>query len=155
VYVSLLAGYALVTLALPQALDGQRLLMTVIALTVVYDMAAFAVGSIYGNRPLAPTISPRKSWEGVIGATLIVIIVAAGLVPIAVDSLDTIPKALGLALVVAVFAPLGDLAESLLKRDLGVKDMGSILPGHGGVLDRIDSLLFVVPAAFLYFRLFL
>ena len=155
VYVSLLAGYALVTLALPQALDGQRLLMSVIALTVVYDMAAFAVGSIYGNRPLAPTISPRKSWEGVIGATLIVIIVAAGLVPIAVDSLGTIPKALGLALVVAVFAPLGDLAESLLKRDLGVKDMGSILPGHGGVLDRIDSLLFVVPAAFLYFRLFL
>jgi phosphatidate cytidylyltransferase len=155
VYVPLLAGYALVTLALPPALDGQRLMMTVIALTVVYDMAAFAVGSIYGNRPLAPAISPKKSWEGVIGATLVVIIVAAGLVPIAVDSLDTIPKALGLALVVAVFAPLGDLAESMLKRDLGVKDMGSILPGHGGVLDRIDSLLFVAPAAFLYFRLFL
>jgi phosphatidate cytidylyltransferase len=60
-----------------------------------------------------------------------------------------------LAVVVAVLAPLGDLAESLIKRDLGVKDMGSVLPGHGGVLDRIDSVLFVVPAAFLFLRLIL
>lgn len=80
---------------------------------------------------------------------------AAGILSSLVDPLDTIQRSIGLAIVVAIFAPLGDLAESLMKRDLDVKDMGSILPGHGGVLDRIDSLLFVAPAAFLYFRIFL
>ena len=69
--------------------------------------------------------------------------------------LDTIGRSVGLAVVVALFAPLGDLAESLLKRDLEIKDMGGILPGHGGVMDRIDSVLFVAPAAFIYLRLIL
>ncbi len=68
-------------------------------------------------------------------------------------ALNTVGKSVALAVVVAVLAPLGDLAESLIKRDLGVKDMGSVLPGHGGVLDRIDSVLFVAPAAFLFLRL--
>jgi phosphatidate cytidylyltransferase len=72
-----------------------------------------------------------------------------------VELLETIPRAVGLAVVVGIFAPLGDLAESLLKRDLEIKDMGSILPGHGGVLDRIDALLFVAPAAFIYLRFIL
>jgi phosphatidate cytidylyltransferase len=72
-----------------------------------------------------------------------------------VDILDTVGRSVGLAVVVAIFAPLGDLAESLLKRDLGIKDMGSVLPGHGGVLDRIDSMLFVAPAAFMLLRLIL
>jgi phosphatidate cytidylyltransferase len=65
----------------------------------------------------------------------------------------SLARSVGLALLVAIFAPLGDLAESLIKRDLGVKDMGTILPGHGGILDRIDSALFVVPAAYYFFRL--
>ena len=115
--------------------------------------AAFVVCSWWGSRPLAPAISPKKSVEGAVGATMVVIAVAVGAVAPAVDLLNTLPRSVGLAVVVAVFAPLGDLAESLLKRDLGVKDMGSILPGHGGVLDRIDSLLFVAPAAFLFLRL--
>jgi phosphatidate cytidylyltransferase len=151
-YIPLLAGYAL---ALLDEVDGRALVLSVIALTFLYDTAAFVVGSWWGSRPLAPTISPKKSVEGAIGATLVVIAVAVGAVAPAVDTLNTLDRSVGLAVVVAVFAPLGDLAESLLKRDLGLKDMGSVLPGHGGVLDRIDSLLFVAPAAFLFLKLIL
>jgi phosphatidate cytidylyltransferase len=100
-------------------------------------------------------VSPKKSWEGAIGATLVVVAVAVGVVANSVDLLEPVSRAAGLAVVVAIFAPLGDLAESLIKRDLGIKDMGSILPGHGGVLDRIDSVLFVAPAAFMFLRLIL
>jgi phosphatidate cytidylyltransferase len=151
-YIPLLASYAL---ALLDQVDGRALVLSVIALTFLYDTAAFVVGSWWGSRPLAPTISPKKSVEGAIGATLVVIAVAVGAVAPAVDTLNTLDRSVGLAVVVAVFAPLGDLAESLLKRDLGLKDMGSVLPGHGGVLDRIDSLLFVAPAAFLFLKLIL
>jgi phosphatidate cytidylyltransferase len=155
VYVALLAGYALTTLALPTPPDGRALLLAVLGLTFVYDTAAFVVGYFWGSRPLAPTVSPKKSWEGAIGATLVVIAVSVGIVASAVPALEPVGRSVGLGIVVAVFAPLGDLAESLLKRDLGVKDMGSILPGHGGVLDRIDSVLFVAPAALVFFRLVL
>lgn len=151
-YIPMLAAYALAVLKLP---DGRGLALSIIGLTVAYDTAAFAVGYFWGSRPLAPNISPKKSWEGAIGATLVVIAVAVGAVSPYVDILDTVGRSVGLAVVVAIFAPLGDLAESLLKRDLGIKDMGSILPGHGGVLDRIDSVLFVAPAAFLFLRLIL
>jgi phosphatidate cytidylyltransferase len=151
-YVPLLASYALAMLEGP---DGRAVTVAVIGLTFVYDTAAFIVGSWWGSRPLAPTISPKKSIEGLVGATLVVIAVSVGIVPNAVDILNTLGRAAGLAVVVAIFAPLGDLAESLLKRDLGLKDMGSILPGHGGVLDRIDSVLFVAPAAYFFMRLIL
>jgi len=86
---------------------------------------------------------------------MVVLLVSVGVVASAVDALGSVARSVGLALVVAVFATLGDLAESLIKRDIGVKDMGSILPGHGGVLDRIDSVLFVAPAALVFFRLVL
>jgi phosphatidate cytidylyltransferase len=149
-YVPLLAGYALAMLKLP---DGRGITLSVIGLAFAYDTAAFIVGSWWGSRSLAPTISPKKSWEGAIGATLVVIAVSVGVVASSVTALDTVGRSVGLAVVVAFFAPLGDLAESVLKRDMGLKDMGSILPGHGGVLDRIDSALFVAPAAFLFLRL--
>ena len=152
VYIPMLAAYALMVLKLP---DGRGLAVAIIGLTFAYDTAAFAVGYFWGSRPLAPNISPKKSWEGAIGATLVVVAVAVGAVSPYVEILDTVPRSVGLAVIVAIFAPLGDLAESLLKRDLGIKDMGSILPGHGGVLDRIDSVLFVGPAAFLFLRLIL
>jgi phosphatidate cytidylyltransferase len=151
-YIPLLAAYALAVLKLP---DGEGLTLAIIGLTFVYDTAAFGVGYFWGSRPLAPNISPKKSWEGAIGATLVTIAVAVGVVAPSVDLLDTVARSVGLAVVVAIFAPLGDLAESLLKRDLGIKDMGGILPGHGGVMDRIDSVLFVAPAAFIYLRLIL
>jgi phosphatidate cytidylyltransferase len=151
-YIPLLAAYALAVLKLP---DGQGLAVSIIGLTFVYDTAAFGVGYFWGSRPLAPNVSPKKSWEGAIGATLVTIAVAVGVVAPSVTLLDTVGRSVGLALVVAIFAPLGDLSESLLKRDLGIKDMGGVLPGHGGVLDRIDSVLFVAPAAFIYLRLIL
>jgi phosphatidate cytidylyltransferase len=151
VYIPLLAAYAIAVLNLP---DGEALALSIIGLTFVYDTAAFGVGYLWGSRPLAPNISPKKSWEGAIGATLVTMAVAVALVS-QIDILNDLPKSVGLAIVVALFAPLGDLAESLIKRDLGVKDMGGILPGHGGVMDRIDSVLFVAPAAFIYLRLIL
>ena len=153
-YIPLLAGYALAMLKLE---DGRGLVLAVIGLTFVYDTAAFVVGSWWGNRPLAPTISPKKSMEGAVGATLVTIAVSVGAVSPqeTLEVLNTVSRSVGLAVVVALFAPLGDLAESLLKRDLGIKDMGSVLPGHGGVLDRIDSVLFVAPAAFLFLRVIL
>jgi phosphatidate cytidylyltransferase len=131
--------------------------VAVVGLTFVFDTAAFLVGSVWGGsffrRPLAPTISPKKSLEGLLGATLVTVVVSVALVPSFIDAFaDQKLDALLLALVIAVAGTLGDLAESLVKRDLGIKDMGSVLPGHGGVLDRIDSLLFVAPAAFLLFR---
>jgi phosphatidate cytidylyltransferase len=151
-YIPLLAGYALTVL---QLADGRALALSIIGLTVAYDIAAFVVGTWWGSRPLAPNISPKKSWEGAIGATFVVAAIAIGAVAPAVGLLDTIPASVGLAVVVSIFAPLGDLAESLLKRDLDLKDMGGVLPGHGGVLDRIDALLFVAPASFMYLRVLL
>jgi phosphatidate cytidylyltransferase len=155
-YIPLLASYLIVTLAIGGS-DGKALVVVVIGLTFIFDTAAFLVGSVWGGsyfqRPLAPSVSPKKSLEGLIGATLLTIIVAMALVPTFVGPFeDKKIETLLLAVVVAAAATLGDLAESLIKRDLGIKDMGSILPGHGGVLDRIDSLLFVAPAAFLLFR---
>ncbi|MGH2576819.1 MAG: phosphatidate cytidylyltransferase, partial [Actinomycetota bacterium] len=115
-YVPLMAGFALAMLDLT---DGRAVVLSVIGLTFVYDTAAFIVGSWWGNRPLAPTISPKKSLEGAIGATLVVIAVSVGAVAPAVTALNTVGKSVALAVVVAILAPLGDLAESLIKRDLG------------------------------------
>jgi phosphatidate cytidylyltransferase len=131
--------------------------VAIFGLTFVFDTAAFLVGSVWGGsafqRALAPSVSPKKSIEGLIGATIVTLVVAVALVPAFIDAFaDEKMNALLLGLVISVAATLGDLAESLVKRDLGVKDMGSVLPGHGGVLDRIDSLLFVAPAAYLLLR---
>jgi phosphatidate cytidylyltransferase len=152
-YIPLLAGYLLLTLTLP---DGDSLVITVILLTLVFDTAAFLGGSVFGGvsiqRPLAPATSPKKSWEGTILATAATVLCAAIAKSFVTSLGDHGLAAFGLGLAVAVAATFGDLAESLIKRDLGIKDMSSVLPGHGGVLDRIDSLLFVAPVAFLLFR---
>src|SRR5207244_2872689 len=110
------------------ALPGKVLVLTVLALAVGYDVAAFAIGSLWGSRPLAPSISPRKSWEGAIGATLVLLLFSVAVLA-TLHPIDTVGNAVGLAIMASVFAPLGDLAESLLKRDLGVKDIGKTRPG--------------------------
>jgi phosphatidate cytidylyltransferase len=116
------------------------------ALTVIYDTFAYASGVLFGRHPLAPDISPNKSWEGAAGATVCCLLAGAFLLPRWQPW--TPAPAITLAAIACVVAPLGDLAESMLKRDLAVKDMGSILPGHGGMLDRIDALLFMAPALY-------
>jgi phosphatidate cytidylyltransferase len=153
-WIPLLAGYLIATLNL---VDGRALVVAVVGLTFLFDTSAFLVGSVWGGsffqRSLSPTVSPKKSLEGLIGATLITVVASVALIPAFIEVFsDKRLYALILALTVAMAATLGDLAESLVKRDLGIKDMGSVLPGHGGVLDRIDSLLFVAPATFLLFR---
>jgi phosphatidate cytidylyltransferase len=147
VYVPLFAAHVIAMAKLPH---GSWVTIAFFGLSVFYDVGAYAAGSFFGKHRIAPAISPSKSWEGAAGATLVVFALALGIAPLFPGM--TIPAAAGLAAMVVVLAPLGDLAESLLKRDLGVKDMGGLLPGHGGMLDRIDALLFVAPFAYWYLR---
>jgi phosphatidate cytidylyltransferase len=116
------------------------------ALVVIYDTGAYATGATLGRHLLAPDVSPNKSWEGAAGATVACLLAGVLLLPLWEPW--TLASGLVLAAVTCVVAPVGDLAESMLKRDLAVKDMGSILPGHGGMLDRIDALLFAAPALY-------
>lgn len=127
----------------------QALVLTVVGMVALVDIAAYFVGRTIGSRPFAPVISPKKTIEGFIGGTLMAL--AAGAVAsFFVEAID-LPAGLVLGVVVAVFAPLGDLSVSVIKRSLDIKDMGSILPGHGGLLDRIDAIIAVVPAAWATF----
>ncbi len=157
VYVPFMASFAMLLLRNPEDV-GRNLFLVMLVLTVLYDVTAYAIGSIWGHRPLAPTVSPNKSWEGALGATFIVLLVALSVIPnftpFNIEGVGPGP-AVGLALVIAIVAPLGDLVESAFKRDLGVKDMGSLLPGHGGMLDRIDGVLFASPAAYFLLRIVL
>ncbi|QXC62606.1 phosphatidate cytidylyltransferase [Aquihabitans sp. G128] len=129
--------------------DGRALLVTAIVATVAYDVGGLFIGRAMGHRPLSAA-SPNKTLEGLIGgmgSALFVTIILIGIYPKWGPWNGPAPAVL-LGLGAAVAAPLGDLCQSLLKRDLGVKDMSSLIPGHGGVLDRFDSMLFVLPAVF-------
>jgi CDP-diglyceride synthetase len=125
---------------------GIAFILAAVIVTVADDIASLLVGSAMGRHPLAPSISPNKSWEGLIGGALAAILVSVVVVHFIHPW--TVSKALVYGIVVAVVAPLGDLSQSMIKRNLGIKDMGRLVPGHGGVLDRVDSLLFVVPATY-------
>lgn len=135
--------------------NGQISFNTLLPLSVfvflwVNDTGAYCVGSLLGRHKLFPRISPGKSWEGCIGGAVFVLVVAY-IISYYIDNgiLSTL-QWLGLGLVVVVFGTWGDLVESLFKRTLGIKDSGSILPGHGGMLDRFDSSLLAIPAAVVY-----
>lgn len=112
------------------------------------DTGAYCFGSLFGKHRLFERISPKKSWEGSIGGTFVSLM--ASVVLWHFYGGLTLPEWLGFALVVVVFGTWGDLVESLLKRQLGIKDSGNILPGHGGMLDRFDSSLLAIPAAVVY-----
>ncbi len=143
-YVPLLAGFA-VLLLVPD--DGAVRVLAFIATVVASDVGGYAAGVLFGRHPMAPTISPKKSWEGMAGSVTACILVATPLIALALDGPWWGGVLFGAAL--AVSATIGDLGESLIKRDLGIKDMGDLLPGHGGIMDRLDSLLPSAAVAYL------
>ena len=131
--------------------NGDSMLIGAVIGTAVYDVGGFVIGRTTGQSRLSPRISPNKTHEGLIGGIVLSVVVTTlvlnrfpGVFPWTGSLLD----ALWLSLAVALAAPLGDLAQSLVKRDVAVKDMGNLLPGHGGVFDRFDALLFALPAAY-------
>lgn len=146
-------------IAFRQAADGLNYYYYLLPLSIFIflwtnDTGAYCTGSLFGKHKLFPRISPAKSWEGSIGGGILVLIVASIMYYIEsqgenLSGLNLI-EWLGLGLVVVVFGTLGDLVESLLKRTLGIKDSGNILPGHGGILDRFDSSLMAIPASVVY-----
>jgi phosphatidate cytidylyltransferase len=144
-WIGFLGSFASLILRYPNR-EGVAFLLGAVVAVVANDVGALFIGRQFGNTPLAPEISPNKSWEGWAGGLLLSLLVSAAIVsrihPWGFGS------AVLLALIVSVIGPLGDLCESMIKRDLGLKDIGNLLPGHGGVLDRFDALLFVLPAVY-------
>ncbi|MFC5186095.1 phosphatidate cytidylyltransferase [Actinomadura harenae] len=133
--------------------DGDHRIVIFIAVTVASDIGGFFAGSFLGKHKLAPTISPKKTWEGVTGSALTCMLVGGVLVATLLDDGQWWQGVIiGLAAVVT--ATVGDLIESMLKRDLGIKDMGTLLPEHGGVMDRLDSLVATAPVVWLLLELF-
>lgn len=129
--------------------DGAMRVLSFVILTVCSDVGGYFAGILVGRHPMAPTISPKKTWEGFAGSAVACVIAGCVLLPTLLHGQVWQGVIAGAAAVVA--ATLGDLAESMIKRDLAIKDMGSVLPGHGGVLDRIDSLLITGPVLWLVF----
>jgi phosphatidate cytidylyltransferase len=119
--------------------DGVRGIITFILVTIASDIGGYAAGVLFGRHPMAPVISPKKSWEGFAGSVVFCVAAGVALVVWLLDGDWWVGVVLGL--IAVVMATLGDLVESVMKRDLGIKDMSRIVPGHGGLLDRIDSLL--------------
>jgi phosphatidate cytidylyltransferase len=143
-YVPLLAGFAVLLLA-PE--DGAARVLVFIATVVASDVGGYAAGVLFGKHPMAPSISPKKSWEGMVGSVLACMLVASAFFLLGLDGPAWGGLVFGAA--IAVTATIGDLGESLIKRDLGIKDMGNLLPGHGGIMDRLDSLLPSAAVAYL------
>jgi phosphatidate cytidylyltransferase len=144
IWVALFGSYAAVML---RASHGKGLLLGTVVVAVATDIGGFVVGRWIGSRPMAPTISPGKTVEGFIGG-LVAALIAGAIVGKEVTPWGGMRHGLVLGLIIGIVAPAGDLFESMIKRDLGVKDSGSLLPGHGGLLDRFDSLLLALPAAY-------
>ncbi len=149
-YPVFLGGFASMMLAAPD--DGRQRIVVFILVTVFSDIGGYAVGVLFGKHPMAPSLSPKKSWEGFAGSVASCAAVGAVSLPLLLGGQWWQGALLGVA--AASGATLGDLIESSIKRDLGIKDMGALLPGHGGLMDRLDSLVIVAPVAWALLLLF-
>ena len=152
-YLGLLGATVSAMLAAP---NGGRRVLAFIILTICADIGGYFAGITLGRsgaHKMAPAVSPKKTWEGFAGSAVACVAAGAILLPVALHGHPWQGVLVGAAAVVA--AVFGDLAESMMKRDLGIKDMGTLLPGHGGVLDRIDSLLVCAPVVWLLLAVFL
>ncbi|GIH27533.1 hypothetical protein Aph01nite_58430 [Acrocarpospora phusangensis] len=149
VYPALLAGFVALLLR-PE--DGAGRVVIFIAITVASDIGGYAAGILFGRHKMSPIISPKKTWEGFAGSALACVLVGAWLVTWLLGGPLWLGAVLGAVMVVC--ATIGDLIESIIKRDLGIKDLGTLLPGHGGMMDRLDSLLFALVPCWLLLTLF-
>jgi phosphatidate cytidylyltransferase len=149
-YLPLMACFVGLMLAAP---DGSRRILLFLILAVCSDVGGYFAGILLGHHPMAPVISPKKTWEGFGGSALACLAGGAITVPILLSGAVWQGLLVGAAVLAA--ATLGDLTESMIKRDLQIKDMGSVLPGHGGVLDRIDSLVLSAPVVWLLLLVFI
>lgn len=149
-YGSLFVGFAVLLAA---ADNGAWLVLSFILLTAGSDLGAYIAGVFWGKHPMAPIISPKKTWEGLAGAFVLNGLVGMILFPSVLDATWT--QGVVASIVLTITATIGDLIESMIKRDLGIKDMSSLIPGHGGVMDRLDSLVINAFAAWVVFAYFL
>jgi phosphatidate cytidylyltransferase len=143
-YLPLMASFVALMLAAP---DGHRRTLVFLIVTVCSDVGGYFAGILIGRHLMAPVVSPKKTWEGLGGSVFACILGGAIAVPLLLHAAPWRGVLVGAAAVTS--ATLGDLAESMIKRDLQIKDMGTVLPGHGGILDRIDSLLIAAPVVWL------
>ncbi|MBN1900915.1 phosphatidate cytidylyltransferase [Candidatus Sumerlaeota bacterium] len=153
-YIGLPMGLGLIILKKP---EGYLLLGMLLAINFFTDIGAYVIGSSFGKHKLCPHISPKKTVEGSIGGFIFAVgaaLICHLIFYLMKKSLFSLPEILGLGAFFGMASQMGDLMESIYKRDAGVKDSGWIIPGHGGVLDRIDSLLFTLPLMYLYLVIF-
>ncbi|MCG7430778.1 phosphatidate cytidylyltransferase, partial [Dermacoccus nishinomiyaensis] len=139
-YVPALVSFAMMLL---HADDGVSRIITFILVTIGSDIGGYVAGVLFGKHPMAPTVSPKKSWEGFAGSWLSCVVIGVLTVTLILHAPFWVGILLGSLVVVA--ATVGDLCESMIKRDLGIKDMSNLIPGHGGLMDRLDSLVLAAP----------
>ena len=152
-----MVGFCLAHFVLMLGLDVEipwTVPFTIIVMVWVSDAVAYLVGSAIGRHKMASRISPGKSWEGFLAGTAAVFIAAYILYLTVNRAWLSLGVAMELAVIVCIFAPLGDLSESTVKRELGIKDMSSLIPGHGGIMDRFDSMFFTAAVSYYFLRYF-
>lgn len=150
IWLPVLGAFAVLLITRPR--DGGLAVVATAGAAIVSDIGAYVVGTRFGRTQLAPTVSPGKTWEGVLGGLALTAVLGAIVLPLLGD-LFTWPLAAVFVLVVSVASVVGDLAESMVKRDLGIKDIGGVIPGHGGILDRVDAILFALPTGYFVLEL--